>query len=312
MAEWRAYAKTVEKKNKALEKAQQKSSAARSRLNEGAQQPASLENHVPVIQALMSDVLQDKDLDIVNVSDKVCDFSQTKAVKYKLEEVSYLKSAGNYQTQIKWTKATMSKDGLDSMVTEVSNKKLHDTVKQVFKDMDSRIQPVANFFITFPPDLDGLKKAVVDYQICVYDAGFSSVNVSSFCLPEVVCCVSGKLHVVGAKLEAVDGENVAKKLETFHNYDKDTIMKIAAAQGFAFTLEEGACAAIPSGSLVSSFVSEDASACEVVRYSFMRRADYEASHAALTGMLQSFEYLASTDYKKIKDLMEASFASSKD
>eukprot|EP00959_Pyramimonas_sp_CCMP1952_P347163 7271301-Pyramimonas_sp.AAC.1 len=114
MAERRAFAKGVEKKNKALEKAQAKSSAARSGLNAGAQQGGD-ESYAPVIESLMPDVLDGHSLDGLNVSDKVADFNQTKAVKFKVDDLGVIASTGNYQTQVKWAKATMSKDGLDSM-----------------------------------------------------------------------------------------------------------------------------------------------------------------------------------------------------
>eukprot|EP00959_Pyramimonas_sp_CCMP1952_P153353 3208095-Pyramimonas_sp.AAC.1 len=107
----------------------------------------------------------------------------------------------------------MSKDGLDSMVTEISNKKLNDVVNEMFAGMGSRIKPASNFFITLPPEHAEQKKAIVDYQICVYAGGYSAVNVTAFCLPEVICCVSGAIHLVGVSLDAVDGDTVAKKLE---------------------------------------------------------------------------------------------------
>ncbi|CAK0823721.1 unnamed protein product, partial [Prorocentrum cordatum] len=307
MAEWRAFAKGVEKKNKALEKAQAKSSAARSRLNAGAEQGGD-ESYAPVIESLMPDVLDGHSLDGLNVSDKVADFNQTKAVKFKVDNLGVIANTGNYQTQVKWAKATMSNDGLDSMATEISNKKLNDVVDKMFAGMGSRIKPASNFLITFPPEHAELKKAIVDYQVCVYDGGYSAVKVAAFCLPEVICCVSGAIHLVGLSLDAVDGDTVAKKLEAVNNYDKRTAMKIAANRGFALTVEQGTVAAIPEGLLVCTFVAEDSDGCDMVRYSFMRRDDYEACHVALTGMLQSFDYLASTDYKMVKNLMEGSLA----
>ncbi|CAK0808218.1 unnamed protein product, partial [Prorocentrum cordatum] len=222
MAERRAFAKGVEKKNKALEKAQAKSSAARSRRNAGAQQGGD-ESYVPVIEPLVPD---GHSLDGLDVSDKVADFNQTEAVKFKVDDLGVIANAGNYQTQVKWAKATMSKDGLDSMVTEISDKKLNDVVNQMFAGMGSRIKPASNFFIAFPPEHAELKKAIVDYQICVYDGGYSAVNATAFCLPEVICCVSGAMHLVGLSLDAVDGDTVAKKLKAANSYDKRTAMKI--------------------------------------------------------------------------------------
>lgn len=301
---WKAFAKNIEKQNRCLERAQSKRSAARGKLNS-----ADLDEEAkpPLIDDLQLTIGHGHFLPI-NTSDKLADFPKKLwQCDAKKEELQALRKVANFQTQIKWVKARLAKDGADSMASQITNKKLYGSVEDVFVDMDSRVAHDSSFFIKFPAEHEQLKKAVMDYQILVMSAGYYSVNVSPFCLPEMQACTAGEIQIVGIPPSALEGETTSAKMDSLNKLSYRALAELVTGHGFATTLKEGDMCAIPPGLLVATLLPNKAiEAAVVVKYSFMQAADYEACHNALVGMLQSFEYLEGTDYGAVRRLMEAS------
>lgn len=66
-------------------------------------------------------------------------------------------------------------------------------VKETFASLDSRVANDTNFFLKFPAEHSSLRKAVVDFQILVLTNGYAAMNVTAFCLPEMLACTFGKV-----------------------------------------------------------------------------------------------------------------------
>lgn len=125
VAAWRAFAKQIEKDTKAMERARSKSSAARSRLNTTDADEAELS---PMLREVMQAISKGP-LTNTNTSDKLADFPAKAWLSTALaEELNTLGMQPHFQTQVKWVKVRLAKDGDSSMATEITNRKRHNFV----------------------------------------------------------------------------------------------------------------------------------------------------------------------------------------
>jgi hypothetical protein len=187
----------------------------------------------------------------------------------------------------------LSKDGDETMVSELTNKKLHQDISKALSGLDLCIgKDDKQFFIKFPAEHQELKKAVVDFQTLITVADFHSINVTPFCLPEVHACTGGSYWLVGVRADAIGGDTMASRIDKLRGMRWLDLMASVGSSGLAVNIFAGDVVAIPAGMVVLT-IADEKDGCEVIRWS------------VLTGMLQSYSYLEATDYSTVKTLLEA-------
>ena len=200
----------------------------------------------------------------------------------------------------------MSKEKEDQIVSEITNRKLYAEVAQAMSGIDSSARrDGAAFFIKFPAEAADLKKAVVEYQVQVYDKAYWSCNICAFCLPEVLAVVSGSLKLVGIRPGDIDGPTTTGKLDKLTDMPFSEALPMAQQNGFIVNVAAKQAIAIPPGMFVATLGSTT-EATVMIRWSFMRACDYEVVHGLLTRMVQDLPHMAASDYSTLMSLMEAS------
>jgi len=279
----------------------QNRSAARSKLHAVEPVPDS----TPPMIASMLDAINRKAFKLRNTSTMIQDFPGLVWHSDSCRDsLAALEGIANYQTQVKWAMSRLHKNGEDTMVSEITNKKFYTDVKSAFAGLDSRVaRDDKSFFIKFPPEHAELKKVLAEFQIVVHLHGYYSVNVTPFCLPEVQACTSGEVHLVGVQPASLDGDTAAAKVEALTKLTWPALEAMAMRDGFACTLKQHEICAIPAGLFLATVITTDSAT--IIRYSVVSAEDYDAAHSGLVSMLQSYSYLASTDYATVKALLEA-------
>jgi len=303
MKQWKALAAKLEKDQKAWERASTKKSAARSKLNRREETSPDL----PDIIDSLSKAIKDGKFQEINCSPEVDQFGTKIWKRVGCTDVNdALLAASGMNTQLKWMQTSLTKDGEDRMYSEISNKKLHGDVHKALSGVGPRFaREDKRFFLKFPAANEELKKVVTDYQIQMMLPETCSMNVTPFCLPEVVVPLRGEWYVAGLAFDAIDGDSMQTKIENMSSMDWKSFADKAAALGFAVKASSGDMIAIPAGMLVASFAPKADITPVGVRWSVMDKQDYHKVHQGLSQMLQSYFYLEHTDYSVLKKLLEA-------
>ena len=89
-----------------------------------------------------------------------------------------------------------------------------------------------HFYVSFPAEHKELKKVVTDFQLAMWLGGCHTLNVTAFCLPDVLAVIAGELYVAGLPVGHIEDEKMDKKLSTFSDMDWPACASKAKEGGF--------------------------------------------------------------------------------
>jgi hypothetical protein len=302
VANQKKFAAKLEKDHKAWEKATQKRAASRSKLH-------SVDQGTEVAGVAIDQTrkaIEDNKFENINVTQKVAEYPGKAWIHTDMKEaIGKLAALPTLATQIKWSCTRMGKAQEETMVSEITNKKLLQDICETFGGLDSTVvcDPKL-FFAKFPADHAELKRMITQQQVQVWEADYIGVSITTFCLPEVLVCLSGGAHFVGLRAESLQPEAMQHKLDAVGEMSFGELAAKSKDSGFAVAVQPGEILAIPAGMVVVA-IGCPGSHTAWIRWSPMRGADLGPVLSVLTGMMQSFAYLESSDYGTLKSLLDA-------
>ena len=212
----------------------------------------------------------------------------------------------NLQLACKWAGGRILKENLDSLTTAITNKTLMEEISAVLMPkLPTELKPsdAANFVLKLPKENADLKNCLNDIQYQMLPESFAEVTVTPFCLPEVLCNLSGDFFVAGVPSEKVAGDAVTPKLSKMSQMTGGELQDNSKDDGFIAHMQTGDVLAIPAGMLVIK-ATLDSHGADFLRWGLLPASSKGAVHRMLNDMLQAFDLLQSTDYKTLSMLLD--------
>ena len=197
------------------------------------------------------------------------------------------------------------KTGTGDVACQILNKKLLNDLKIVVADkLDPKIRQ--GLFITvFDGDHEELGKSLKGYQFSHLNNNnnYWNARVTNFGLPDVRFNSSGEYMIFGVLTDRLPGGTLSNKLAGLYALTPQEFQNRAKQDGFQVSLGPGSVIAIPAGYLIVTHAL--GGAVEFIRWSISDEGSKAQTLQTVQDMLQSYEQLASTDYKVWADLLTA-------
>jgi len=200
----------------------------------------------------------------------------------------------------------MSKEGLDTMLCAVTNKKLMTDIKSKldnkfdskFNNSDSAVK------VTFTKGNEEVQASCQDYQINIISPGFQNIAVTTFCMPEVLALVDADVWVCGVPWAKLPVDNMSSRKDAMAAMKFGDFKALATASGgFFVSAASGAVLVIPTGMLVlTATTTSDGKHMSYVRWGVMQASDIPTVRASLHEMIVSYPFLSTSDYNVLLKL----------
>ena len=220
----------------------------------------------------------------------------------KLEEVSQMKMLS------KWAKKKLEESKEADIRTVVLNRKLLTEIAKVFAEVEGlheSLQQGKGTALTFPADYDELKKTVCQYQITMSMSPWWSTNVTSFAIGEMRAHISDYYVLFGLRWRDLEGENIETKMDNISELKEMDFLQLVTSIGFQLFVTPGSLIYIPAGYIIICYCASENKEPMYLRWSVLRsKQELSVSKQIIADMLQSYEWLAGTDYKALHALMD--------
>ena len=206
-----------------------------------------------------------------------------------------------YRTMVTW--AGQQKTGTGDAACKILNKKLLNDLNTVVADkLDPKIRQ--GLFITvFDGDHAELSKSLKGYQFSHLNNNYWNASVTNFGLPDVRFNISGEYMIFGVLVDRLPGGTLSSKLAGLYALTPQKFQNTEKQNGFQVSLGPGSVIAILAGYLIVTHAP--GGAVVFIRWSISDKGSKAQTLQTVQDMLQSYEQLASTDYKVWADLLTA-------
>ena len=221
----------------------------------------------------------------------------------KLQEVTQMRLL------VKWAKKKLEDSKEPEITTAVMNRKLLTEITKVFaagEGLHESLQQGTSTALTFPEEYDELKKTVCQYQITMGMSPWWTSNVTSFAIGEVRAQTSDSYALFGLRWRDLEGENIEKKMENISELNEKDFLQLVTNIGFQLWVTPGSLLYIPAGYIIICYCPDEHMEPMYLRWSVLRsKQELSVTKEVIADMLQSYEWLANTDYAALHALMTA-------